>query len=105
MSQNVKMNNMLNNTEIADYIAVLKKSANDHLPTTSIKNGDTNNNLNDSTFSDCSYNDSANSSNKLIKYESLIDKINKRIESKKLWFSLEFFPPKTVNGAANLISK
>lgn len=38
-------------------------------------------------------------------YESLIDKIKKRIENKQTWFSLEFFPPKTVNGAANLISK
>jgi hypothetical protein len=98
-SPGIKMNNTFNNTEIADYIAVLKKSSNDY------KNGDTNNNLNDSTFSDCSYNDSVNSANKHLKYESLIDKINKRIESKKLWFSLEFFPPKTVNGAANLISK
>ncbi len=35
----------------------------------------------------------------------LIDKINKRIANNELWFSLEFFPPKTVNGAANLISK
>jgi hypothetical protein len=96
---------VINNSEIADYIAVLKKSANDHFPTTSTKNGDTNNNLNDSSFSDCSYNESINSTNKQAKYVSLIDKINKRIESKKLWFSLEFFPPKTVNGAANLISK
>ena len=38
-------------------------------------------------------------------YESLIDKINKKIGNNELWFSLEFFPPKTVNGAANLITK
>jgi hypothetical protein len=37
--------------------------------------------------------------------ESLIDKINKNIANNQLWFSLEFFPPKTINGAANLISK
>ena len=36
---------------------------------------------------------------------SLIDKIHERIRNNKLWFSLEFFPPKTVNGAANLIAK
>ena len=38
-------------------------------------------------------------------YESLISKIQRRIANKQQWFSLEFFPPKTVNGAANLISK
>ncbi|RNA39112.1 methylenetetrahydrofolate reductase isoform X2 [Brachionus plicatilis] len=38
-------------------------------------------------------------------HESLIDKIKKKIENKETWFSLEFFPPKTVNGASNLISK
>ncbi|CAF0845192.1 unnamed protein product [Brachionus calyciflorus] len=38
-------------------------------------------------------------------YESLIDKIKRKIENKETWFSLEFFPPKTVNGASNLISK
>lgn len=38
-------------------------------------------------------------------YESLIQKIQKRIANKQFWFSLEFFPPKTVNGATNLISK
>lgn len=37
--------------------------------------------------------------------ESLIQKIQKRIANKQHWFSLEFFPPKTVNGASNLISK
>lgn len=38
-------------------------------------------------------------------YESLIQKIQKRIANNQQWFSLEFFPPKTVNGAANLIAK
>ena len=38
-------------------------------------------------------------------YVSLIDKINHRIRNNQTWFSLEFFPPKTINGAANLISK
>lgn len=38
-------------------------------------------------------------------HESLIQKIQKRIANKQHWFSLEFFPPKTVNGAANLIAK
>jgi len=37
--------------------------------------------------------------------ENLIDKINKRIAQKEFWFSLEFFPPRTASGAANLISK
>lgn len=37
--------------------------------------------------------------------ETLIEKINRRIASKEFWFSLEFFPPRTANGAANLISK
>ena len=37
--------------------------------------------------------------------ERLIDRINKKIANKENWFSLEFFPPKTINGAANLISK
>lgn len=40
-----------------------------------------------------------------IGHESLINKIKKKIENKETWFSLEFFPPKTVNGASNLISK
>jgi hypothetical protein len=38
-------------------------------------------------------------------YESLISKMHKRIVNKQQWFSLEFFPPKTANGAANLITK
>ncbi len=37
--------------------------------------------------------------------DSLIEKINKRIAQKEFWFSLEFFPPRTASGAANLISK
>lgn len=37
--------------------------------------------------------------------ETLIEKINRRIASKEFWFSLEFFPPRTANGAANLIAK
>ena len=37
--------------------------------------------------------------------ENLIDKINKKIALNQYWFSLEFFPPKTINGAANLIQK
>lgn len=39
------------------------------------------------------------------KNQSLIDKINKKIANNEYWFSLEFFPPKTINGAANLIQK
>jgi hypothetical protein len=38
-------------------------------------------------------------------YESLIDMINKRIANNERFFSLEFFPPKTVQGASNLITK
>lgn len=38
-------------------------------------------------------------------YESLIDKINKRISNNERWYSLEFFPPKTSQGASNLIAK
>jgi hypothetical protein len=38
-------------------------------------------------------------------YERLIDKINKRIEKHEKWYSLEFFPPKTQQGASNLIAK
>lgn len=37
--------------------------------------------------------------------DSLIEKIKKRISNREFWFSLEFFPPRTANGAANLISK
>jgi hypothetical protein len=38
-------------------------------------------------------------------YMSLIDKINRNIANNEKWFSLEFFPPRTEQGAANLISK
>ena len=38
-------------------------------------------------------------------YPSLINKIKKRIEEKEPFFSLEFFPPKTPNGAVNLVAK
>lgn len=37
--------------------------------------------------------------------DTLIEKIKKRIANREFWFSLEFFPPRTANGAANLISK
>jgi hypothetical protein len=37
--------------------------------------------------------------------ETLIEKIKRMIANNETWFSLEFFPPKTVNGASNLISK
>ncbi|XP_077997993.1 methylenetetrahydrofolate reductase (NADPH)-like [Glandiceps talaboti] len=38
-------------------------------------------------------------------YIKLNDRINARIESRDKWFSLEFFPPRTANGAVNLISR
>jgi methylenetetrahydrofolate reductase (NADPH) len=38
-------------------------------------------------------------------YESLMKKMLRRIANNEPWFSLEFFPPKTINGAANLITK
>lgn len=38
-------------------------------------------------------------------YENLIEKINKRILKNEKWYSLEFFPPKTQQGASNLIAK
>jgi len=37
------------------------------------------------------------------KYVSLIEKIQKRIANNDRWYSLEFFPPRTANGAANLL--
>jgi len=37
------------------------------------------------------------------RYVSLTEKIQKRIENYDRWFSLEFFPPRTPSGAANLI--
>ena len=45
------------------------------------------------------------STNSLDCNESLISRINKKIANNEYWFSLEFFPPKTLNGAANLIQK
>ena len=38
-----------------------------------------------------------------VKYVSLTQKIQKRIDSNDRWYSLEFFPPRTPSGAANLI--
>lgn len=38
-------------------------------------------------------------------YRCLIDRINDRINSGSKFFSLEFFPPKTAPGAANLIAR
>ncbi|CAF0895384.1 unnamed protein product [Adineta steineri] len=38
-----------------------------------------------------------------VKYVSLTEKIEKRIASNDRWYSLEFFPPRTPSGAANLI--
>lgn len=35
----------------------------------------------------------------------LKDKISKRIVSRDPWFSLEFFPPRTEKGAANLVGR
>jgi methylenetetrahydrofolate reductase (NADPH) len=40
-----------------------------------------------------------------VKYRCLIDRINDRIQAGSKFFSLEFFPPKTDPGAANLISR
>ena len=41
----------------------------------------------------------------LHKYRRLIDRINDRIQASTSWFSLEFFPPRTANGAANLVAR
>ena len=38
-----------------------------------------------------------------VKYVSLTEKIHKRIANNERWFSLEFFPARTPNGAVNLI--
>ena len=40
-----------------------------------------------------------------VQYPSLIDRITKKLEDKEPFFSLEFFPPRTPNGAVNLIAK
>lgn len=39
------------------------------------------------------------------RYKRLIDRIQKRIDSGRRWFSLEFFPPRTTNGAINLLAR
>jgi hypothetical protein len=38
-----------------------------------------------------------------VKYVSLTEKIEKRMANNDRWYSLEFFPPRTPSGAANLI--
>jgi hypothetical protein len=38
-----------------------------------------------------------------VKYISLKEKIEQRIINNDRWYSLEFFPPRTPSGAANLI--
>lgn len=38
-------------------------------------------------------------------YTPLSERMNEKIESGDHWFSLEFFPPRTANGAVNLISR
>jgi hypothetical protein len=37
------------------------------------------------------------------KYISLTEKIQQRISNNDRWYSLEFFPPRTPSGAANLL--
>jgi len=37
--------------------------------------------------------------------ESLIEKINSKIENHEKFFSLEFFPPRTKEGAVNLLAR
>lgn len=39
------------------------------------------------------------------RYINLKERIHERIASKDIFFSLEFFPPRTANGAANLITR
>jgi hypothetical protein len=38
-----------------------------------------------------------------VKYLSLTEKIEQRMANNDRWYSLEFFPPRTPSGAANLI--
>ena len=38
-------------------------------------------------------------------YVSLADRINQKIKDDEKFFSLEFFPPRTPNGAVNLIAR
>ncbi|PNI39665.1 MTHFR isoform 13, partial [Pan troglodytes] len=39
------------------------------------------------------------------RHERLREKMRRRLESGDKWFSLEFFPPRTAEGAVNLISR
>ena len=39
------------------------------------------------------------------KYRRLSDRIHDRIQAGAHWFSLEFFPPRTANGAVNLVAR
>ena len=39
------------------------------------------------------------------RYKRLIDRMQKRIDKGGRWFSLEFFPPRTANGAVNLLAR
>ena len=39
------------------------------------------------------------------RHERLREKMKRRMESGDKWFSLEFFPPRTAEGAVNLISR
>lgn len=39
------------------------------------------------------------------RHERLREKMRRRMESGDKWFSLEFFPPRTAQGAVNLISR
>ena len=45
------------------------------------------------------------SSPKAPRYKRLIDRINKRINKGARFFSLEFFPARTINGAVNLLAR
>jgi len=38
-------------------------------------------------------------------YESLMEKINNKIQAGEKFFSLEFFPPRTKEGAVNLLAR
>ncbi|ESO04685.1 hypothetical protein HELRODRAFT_111699 [Helobdella robusta] len=75
-------------------------------PSTSFKNGEQNENE-ESISRENSVETFNNNNNELefptTKYRCLIDRINDRIKKNATFCSFEFFPPKTVNGAANLI--
>lgn len=49
--------------------------------------------------------DSSRSSTPSPDAERLWEKMRRRQDSGDKWFSLEFFPPRTANGAVNLISR